>query len=520
MDNTNAIMKKDLVFVVVAFGLVGLVGCHLGNSSVPTKEQMERVAELNRRGDSLRNISNFVEAEKMHEEARQLAQLCNDSIGLVKAYNNLGTDMRRQGHYGDALAYHYDALLIAEKMEEDTTYDARKNIVRSQNGIGNVYLAVGNLDDAAMYFHNALKGERMLGSNLGMAINYSNIGAIKYEQGDIDSALIYYKESMRQNELCHSELGQALCHIFIAEVAEKRNNIEDAIRGYKTAEQLLSNINDRWHWLNAVVGLARIYVNTNKLAEADTLVQKAKLTAEAIESHSHLEEIYSIASKIEQKRGHSNSALALMRTSEQLQDTISGNETVTKMLKVRLNYEKSKYLLKSDVTVGQYRRQVIFVIICAVTCIASLFVACMFAIRRIKRSRKNTKETLPAAPKNNLSNIVPTPVDTEKLEFLGQLDKVINRHIRNDDTMVDAISKSMGMSYGQLNRRMKKYMGYSLSNYIIKVRLRKAYKQVVSTNHSFSEIAYSCGFTDNSYFARLFKQEYGITPSQCRKAAQ
>ena len=86
--------------------------------------------------------------------------------------------------------------------------------------------------------------------------------------------------------------------------------------------------------------------------------------------------------------------------------------------------------------------------------------------------------------------------------------------------MVDAISKSMGMSYGQLNRRMKKYMGYSLSNYIIKVRLRKAYKQVVSTNHSFSEIAYSCGFTDNSYFARLFKQEYGITPSQCRKAAQ
>ena len=520
MDNTDAIMKKDIFFAVIAFVLLGLDGCHLSNSSVPTKEQIERVAELNKRGDSLRNASNFVEAEKMHEEARQLAQLCNDSIGLVKAYNNLGTDKRRQGHYGDALAYHYDALLIAEKMEEDTTYDARKNIVRSQNGIGNVYLAVGNLDDAAMYFQNALKGERLLGSNLGMAINYSNIGAIKYEQGDIDSALTYYKESMHQNELCHSELGQALCHIFIAEVAEKRNNIEDAIRGYKTAEQLLGNSNDRWHWLNAVVGLARVYFNTNKLAEADTLVLKAKLTAEAIESHSHLEEIYSIASKIEQKRGHSNSALALMRKSELLQDSINGNETLTKMLKVRLNYEKSKYLLKSDAKEGQYRRQIILVLICPIACVASLFAACVFAIRRVKRGRRNTKEALPAAPMNDLNSIVTAPVDAEKAEFLGRLDKVINRHIRNDDTMVDAISQSMGMSYGQLNRRMKKYIGCSLSNYIIKVRLRKAYKQVVSTNHSFSEIAYSCGFTDSSYFARLFKQEYDITPSQCRKAAQ
>ena len=65
---------------------------------------------------------------------------------------------------------------------------AKKNRVVSLNGLGNIYLTLGNYERADSALRLALEGERRLNSVLGQAINYANIGSIYRYRGQIDSA--------------------------------------------------------------------------------------------------------------------------------------------------------------------------------------------------------------------------------------------------------------------------------------------------------------------------------------------
>ena len=44
---------------------------------------------------------------------------------------------------------------------------------------------------------------------------------------------------------------------------------------------------------------------------------------------------------------------------------------------------------------------------------------------------------------------------------------------------------------------------------IIKVRLEEAKKLLLNTNLSINQIAYSVGFTDDTYFMKMFKKSIG-----------
>lgn len=49
-------------------------------------------------------------------------------------------------------------------------------------------------------------------------------------------------------------------------------------------------------------------------------------------------------------------------------------------------------------------------------------------------------------------------------------------------------------------------------------RLEYARDLLRTTNKTIAEIVFECGFENVSHFARIFKEKYGLTPLQCRKA--
>ena len=63
-----------------------------------------------------------------------------------------------------------------------------------------------------------------------------------------------------------------------------------------------------------------------------------------------------------------------------------------------------------------------------------------------------------------------------------------------------------------LNRLVKAATGMGCRAYIISCRLAEAKQMLISTDASVTEIAERCGFASASHFARLMKQEEGITP--------
>ena len=63
----------------------------------------------------------------------------------------------------------------------------------------------------------------------------------------------------------------------------------------------------------------------------------------------------------------------------------------------------------------------------------------------------------------------------------------------------------------------KKYTGKHFTNYIMDIRLEKAYRLLLETDKKIYRISKLVGYKDVKYFIKLFKRRYGLTPDECRK---
>ena len=199
---------------------------HSVDSLALLQKQLERsgkklgsIVALREWGKALRNESRFEEALSVHSTGQQLAEAAGDTLELVQALNNVGTDYRRMGVLDVAQEYHYRAWKLSEECA-DTSFTARKNRVVSLNGLGNAYLTLGNYERADSALRMALAGERSLHSTVGQAINYANIGSIFEHYGKMDSARVYYLKSMALNTEAGNTLGISLCHTYFGSLYE------------------------------------------------------------------------------------------------------------------------------------------------------------------------------------------------------------------------------------------------------------------------------------------------------------
>ena len=81
------------------------------------------------------------------------------------------------------------------------------------------------------------------------------------------------------------------------------------------------------------------------------------------------------------------------------------------------------------------------------------------------------------------------------------------------------MEEAAGLCYYSKSHFMKyfrQYMGLSFVQYLNDYRLSKAAGLLVSTEDSVTDIAQRCGFDNLSYFNRLFRRKYGMTPGRYR----
>ena len=56
----------------------------------------------------------------------------------------------------------------------------------------------------------------------------------------------------------------------------------------------------------------------------------------------------------------------------------------------------------------------------------------------------------------------------------------------------------------------------TIKRFLLIIRLRVAKEKLTSGNDSISEVAIKCGFADQNYFCKVFRQQEGLTPTQYR----
>ena len=296
-------------------------------------------------GKKLRNASQFYEAIDVHKRGLVAAEKLRDTVQIVQALNNIGTNYRRLAILDEASSYHYQALTYCDQYSGSRNPDdrtARKNRVVSLNGIGNVQLTLGNADEAENAFRQALKGENELGSALGQAINYANLGSILESREMLDSARYYYGKSLEFNEKVKSDLGVSLCHAHFGRLAEKEGDYDMAIEEYRQAYDIMEGNSDVWHWLESAVSLVRAYINAGNLERASFYLAKAGKEAGRISSMEYLAEVNRLEYLISKKKGNAVKALEYYVRSREYADSVASEKNLNHIQNVRVRYERER----------------------------------------------------------------------------------------------------------------------------------------------------------------------------------
>ncbi|APZ45576.1 hybrid sensor histidine kinase/response regulator [Polaribacter reichenbachii] len=98
--------------------------------------------------------------------------------------------------------------------------------------------------------------------------------------------------------------------------------------------------------------------------------------------------------------------------------------------------------------------------------------------------------------------------------FLQQAMEVVEKHMTNTDFNVEMLIKEMGYSRTNLYTKFKEITGLSSSEFIRSIRLKRAVQLFEQSDLSVKEIMYMTGFNTASYFAKCFKKQFGVIPSQ------
>ena len=80
-----------------------------------------------------------------------------------------------------------------------------------------------------------------------------------------------------------------------------------------------------------------------------------------------------------------------------------------------------------------------------------------------------------------------------------------------------SLAQTLLLSESQLYRKLKSISGKSTALFIRSVRLQKAKELIQTTDKTISEISYELGFNDPAWFSRVFKEEFGFSPSDISK---
>ncbi|MGD1893448.1 MAG: ATP-binding protein [Cyclobacteriaceae bacterium] len=99
-------------------------------------------------------------------------------------------------------------------------------------------------------------------------------------------------------------------------------------------------------------------------------------------------------------------------------------------------------------------------------------------------------------------------------QFLQKVMTTIKNNLDNEFFSVDDITREVGFSRSQLHRKLKALTDKSAQQLIAEVRLNEAYRLLEHKTGSVSEVAYSVGYTNMSYFAKTFKEKFGLLPSK------
>ena len=113
-------------------------------------------------------------------------------------------------------------------------------------------------------------------------------------------------------------------------------------------------------------------------------------------------------------------------------------------------------------------------------------------------------------------------VEMDELDrkLLDEIKETIEENMVDSDFNVSVLQEKMRMGNKQLYRKLKALTGQTPVEYIRDMRMRKAAKLLKAGKFSVSEVMYTVGFSNSSYFSKCFSKAFGMTPTEFMRSSK
>jgi signal transduction histidine kinase/DNA-binding response OmpR family regulator len=129
-------------------------------------------------------------------------------------------------------------------------------------------------------------------------------------------------------------------------------------------------------------------------------------------------------------------------------------------------------------------------------------------ISQRKKLQEHYRRSLTFAASN------PVEADSVDAVFLKKVREAVETNLEDENFSVVELGLQVGMSRSQLHRKLSALTGFSPNEIIRNMRLERAKELLEKKAGNASEIAYMTGFNSPAYFAKCFKDYFGVTPSE------
>jgi signal transduction histidine kinase/DNA-binding response OmpR family regulator len=141
--------------------------------------------------------------------------------------------------------------------------------------------------------------------------------------------------------------------------------------------------------------------------------------------------------------------------------------------------------------------------------VAELIVRVRNLLHQRKQLQARFRQELTVAPRN----ITVTSADEA---FLRKVMEVTEARMKDASFSVERLGEEIGISRKHLHRKLVAIVGQTPNEFIRIFRLKTAMQLLQQQSGSVKEVAFGVGFSNLSYFAKCFKEEFGMSPAEVK----
>ena len=130
-------------------------------------------------------------------------------------------------------------------------------------------------------------------------------------------------------------------------------------------------------------------------------------------------------------------------------------------------------------------------------------------IANLLSSREKLRQAFLHSPFAQASSVAMGKADED---FLKQLKDLVMKNMHDPNFCLDDMTSQLNMSRSSLNRKIKGVLGMTPNEYIRLERLKKAAQMLKDGEGRVNEVCYMVGFSTPSYFAKCFREQFGVLP--------